>query len=199
MQQPPAGILKKLFPELIFDFKSENQNAVFLTFDDGPDPDVTPWVLDTLAEYGAKATFFVLGKNISLYTRYLTIFANAGMSIGNHSYSHPSGWKTETEEYVKDIRKASAFIPGALFRPPYGKITPAQIKILSAQFKILMWNRMTYDFSIRGKKFNPERIKPGDIVVFHDTKKAFPILREKLPATLNYLKEKNWEAKAITF
>ena len=168
----PPSIIRKLFPGLVWTIPNE-KNQVFLTFDDGPDPEVTPWILDTLGKYNAKATFFCLGKNVEKYPDLFERIKKEGHAVGNHSYSHLDGWKTRNKDYFEDVEKADKLIGRNLFRPPYGRIKPSQIRELKKKYKIVMWDVLSGDFD-PGKKTNKrlENIiqvtKSGSIIVFHD-------------------------------
>jgi len=170
----PPWILRKLFPELIWTIPNE-ENKVFLTFDDGPDPEVTPWVLDMIGKYDAKATFFCLGRNVEKYPELFKRIKDEGHGVGNHSYSHLDGWRTRNREYFADIERADRLIGSPFFRPPYGRITPSQIKVLKKKYKIVMWDLLTGDFDPKASlKKCARRIekftKSGSVVVFHDNR-----------------------------
>lgn len=190
-------LIMKLFPELIWHFASREEdpkNQVYLTFDDGPTPDVTPWVLDCLKEYQARATFFCLGRNVDKYPGIYRQILEGEHAVGNHTYSHLKGWKTPDQEYIDDIRLAGHSIDSELFRPPYGKVRKAQIRTIRKDYRIVMWDILSrdYDHSISPQQClaNVEaNIKPGSIVVFHDSLKA----RTNLSYTLPRLLEKYYE------
>jgi peptidoglycan/xylan/chitin deacetylase (PgdA/CDA1 family) len=185
-------LLMKLFPELIWHFASreeEKTNQVYLTFDDGPTPEVTPWVLDCLREYNARATFFCLGRNVDRYPGLYEQILDEGHAVGNHTYSHLKGWKTPNSEYIDDIRLASYSIDSPLFRPPYGRFRQAQIREISKDFNIVMWDILSqdYDPGVSPQKClaNVEvNIRPGSIIVFHDSQKARKNLYYALPQVL---------------
>jgi peptidoglycan/xylan/chitin deacetylase (PgdA/CDA1 family) len=197
----PPRFFTKLFPSFIWSFPDE-KDGVFLTFDDGPTQDVTLWVLDQLKRYNAKATFFVLGKNVELNPDIFDRIVSEGHKIGNHSYSHLKGWATETGQYVQDIDFANGFVHSNLFRPPYGRIKTSQIKILRDHYKIIMWDVLSMDYS---KRVSPRRvvnnvinhIHPGAIIVFHDSKKAERNLRYALPRVLEAISQKGLTFKRI--
>lgn len=164
-------------------------NSLFLTFDDGPHPDITPKVLDLLDRYGAKATFFCVGENVYRYPGVYEEIIRRGHRTGNHTYNHLSGWTNSNARYYDNIRKAADLIGSDLFRPPYGRITPLQAAVLKKQYRIIMWSILTRDYEYR---LNKEKAAanliaqsgPGDIVVFHDSERAevnmFYILRQML-------------------
>jgi|SRR6056297_609730 len=195
-----ANIAEKIMPTTTWSYPDRTRE-IFLTFDDGPVPETTPWLLDLLNQYNAKATFFLIGKNVEknqyLYQRIL----DEGHQVGNHTYSHVSGWKLGFNKYVEDIQLGNRFIKSHLFRPPYGKITPMQLKHLKKQFNIVFWDVLSYDFN---RKISGERClvnvlskyKDGSIIVFHDSMKAFKNLEYALPLVLDHFK--NLEYKFAT-
>ncbi|MCI5058907.1 MAG: polysaccharide deacetylase family protein [Flavobacteriales bacterium] len=172
-------------------FKIKDTENVHLTFDDGPHPEITPWVLEQLSKHQQKATFFILGKNAEAHPEIVERILHEGHKIGNHSYDHPNGWNTPKASFVDNVLKAKDIIDSELFRPPYGKITPGQISMLK-EFKIIMWDVLTgdYDQSKDSQKMLERIIKktqPGSIIVFHDSEKARENLFFVLPKYLNYL------------
>jgi len=183
-------IIKKLAPSLVYEI-NDDEKSVYLTFDDGPVPETTPFILDILSRYDAKATFFCLGKNVQQYPHLYQIIRETGHKTGNHSYSHLDGWKTKNKIYFDDIEAASHLIDSSLFRPPYGRITPAQIRHLKKKYKIIMWDVVSGDFdpgtSLRQCRDNVlDNVSPGSIVVMHDSLKA----KEKVLGTLPVIMEK---------
>lgn len=185
---------------MIFNIKSNND--IYLTFDDGPCPEVTPQVLKILDYYNAKATFFCIGKNVKNNPNLYNEIISEGHTIGNHTYSHLNGWKTKKKDYLNDIMKATEYIDSKLFRPPYGRITVNQYLSLRNDYKIIFWNVLTKDYS---KKLNPDdvlkrtinNIKPGAIIVFHDSIKASEKMLKVLPIILNKTKELGVQSKPI--
>ena len=191
-------LLMKVFPELIWRYKEkekEKTNHVYLTFDDGPTPGVTTWVLDTLRQFEAKGTFFCLGKNVEKHPDLYRKIIDEGHAVGNHTYSHLKGWQMDNTEYFNDIDLANCLIESNLFRPPYGKFKSSQIKHLSDNYKIVMWDILSQDYSLnisREKVLSNvlENIRGGSIVVFHDSVKAEPNLTFALPRVLESLSGK---------
>jgi peptidoglycan/xylan/chitin deacetylase (PgdA/CDA1 family) len=172
-------------------------HAVHLTFDDGPTPAVTPWVLDLLAAYEAKATFFVLGRNCALHPQLLQRIRSDGHAIGNHTWSHADGWAVPARRYLRDVLQAQPFAASALFRPPYGRVAPAMAALLSKRFSVVMWSVLSMDFDTRRKGEECARIvlnglRPGSIIVFHDSMKAEPRLRVALPLVLEHLRAQGY-------
>jgi peptidoglycan/xylan/chitin deacetylase (PgdA/CDA1 family) len=185
-------LIMKLFPELIWHFSSRGKTLdkfLYLTFDDGPTPEVTPWVLDCLKEYNAKATFFVLGRNVEKYPGIYQQILDGGHSVGNHTYSHLKGWKTGDSEYLDDIQLASHTVESGLFRPPYGRFRKTQIREIRKDYNIVMWDVLSqdYDQSVSPSKCLSNvtgNIRPGSIIVFHDSQKAKKNLYYALPQLL---------------
>jgi peptidoglycan/xylan/chitin deacetylase (PgdA/CDA1 family) len=176
------------------------EKKVYLTFDDGPIPEVTEFVLDILQKEKIKAHFFCIGKNVIENTAIYNRIIKEGHLVGNHTFNHLNGWKSSTEEYLKNIQEASKVIPSNLFRPPYGRITKKQIKQFSIhnfQFSIVMWDVLSGDFdesiSVENCYQNViQNIEPGSIIVFHDSVKAFPRMKEAMPRVLTWLKENKY-------
>ena len=174
---------------------------VYLTFDDGPVPDETPWVLEQLALFGAKATFFCVGENLEAYPDIARAALAAGHRLGNHTHRHRSGWATARPAYLADVAACEARLAALysevsatppLFRPPYGRLTRAQLRQLQADFRVVMWSVLTrdYDPGLRPEdclRFALEAVRAGDVVVFHDSRKAGPRLRHVLPRLLAHL------------
>ncbi len=193
-----------LYPERIWAF-SRSKNSVYLTFDDGPIPEVTPWVLDELKKYDAKATFFCIGENVKKHPEIYKRISSEGHAVGNHTFNHLNGVKTTPSNYIENTIQASALINSKLFRPPYGRIFPKQAKMLQKKgFKIVMWNIISYDYdaSISGEKCLQnvlKHIKPGSVIVFHDSLKAEKNLRYVLPKVLEFILEKGWKTSSIIY
>jgi len=198
----PPSIITRTINNVTWDYYGDHQR-IFLTFDDGPTPIVTTWVLDLLAEFDALSTFFCLGRNVERNPELYRQILHAGHSVGNHSYSHLKGFNTSLQDYLDDIRLAGGFIDSQLFRPPYGRILPAQIKALATTYRIIMWDVLSYDYrwNLSGEnvfKNVISSVRPGSIIVFHDSEKSFENLRSALPRVLEYLKEKKFEFMPIT-
>jgi peptidoglycan-N-acetylglucosamine deacetylase len=167
---------------------------IYLTFDDGPTPGVTPWVLCLLEEYQMKATFFCLGKQVEQFPELFRIIKEKGHDTGNHSFSHPNGWKTSFRSYIDDIKKADSFIQSSLFRPPYGKIGIRQWLFLRKIFKIKFWTCLIHDFNsaIPSDKLLKKLKKnsfQGAVIILHDSEKSYSQLKTILPLYLDYLKQ----------
>lgn len=206
---PP--IIQKIFKNYRWRF-SLNKKEIYLTFDDGPTPEITAFVLDELQKYNAKATFFCVGKNIEKHPEILQKIISDEHAVGNHTQNHLNGWKTENTNYINnvievektlDLLTFKTFKPH-LFRPPYGKIKKTQAKKLqNLGYKIIMWDVLSADFdtSITKEKCLENVLKNttnGSVVVFHDSIKAFEKLKHTLPKVLEYYSEKGFTFKAIT-
>ncbi len=196
--------IKHLFNKQIWSFETD-QKILYLTFDDGPIPEVTPWVLKQLSKYNAKATFFCIGDNIKKHPKIYNQLIEENHKIGNHTFSHLNGWKTSCNNYLKDIKKAGGLIKSRLFRPPYGKISPKQANALRKEgFSIIMWDVLSADFdnSISNEKcFNNviNNTNDGSIIVFHDSIKAQSRLKYVFPKVLEYYTKQGYVFEAINF
>lgn len=206
------GIFRLLYPKRLWAL-SRNEKNIYLTFDDGPIPEVTPWVLEQLKEYHAKATFFCIGKNIQKHPEIFRKIIAEGHSVGNHTFHHLNGWKTEISKYVENVEKTGKQMTDdggqllknteLIFRPPYGKITGKQAKLLQKKgYQIIMWDVLSGDFdqSISQEKCLEnvlKNTKPGSIVIFHDSIKAEENLRYVLPKTLAFFKERGFDFKSL--
>ncbi|TGV00938.1 polysaccharide deacetylase family protein [Flavivirga rizhaonensis] len=212
-------IVKKIFPKYIWDIPSIDK-VIYLTFDDGPTPEITNWVLETLKAYNAKATFFCIGNNIEKHPDIFQNIVDAGHSIGNHTYNHIKGWKTKSKDYLKNIEKAQETINDQipnnnskivnrqslivnLFRPPHGQITPKQGKrLIALGYKIIMWDVLSFDWD---KSISKEtclnnvtnKATHGSIIVFHDSIKASKNMQYTLPKVLEFFSKKGYTFKAI--
>lgn len=202
--------VKRIFPKYIWDIPN-TENKIYLTFDDGPIPEVTEWTLAQLKKHNAKATFFCIGDNIQKHPEVFQKVIEHGHAIGNHTFNHLKGWETSLEDYIKNTRKCSETInicqPNTehcqLFRPPYGKIKPSQAGALrKLGYKIIMWDIISMDFD---QTITPEEClnnilkntQSGSIIVFHDSVKAWKNLEYVLPKTLEYLNEKGFVCEKL--
>ena len=194
----------KLFSGSIWEMPV-TQKIIYLTFDDGPHPIVTPFVLDELDKYNAKATFFCIGNNVLEHPGIYKRILYQGHAVGNHTHNHLDGWKTENAKYLQNILEARKNIDSHLFRPPYGRITRNQRKLLMHQdepFKVIMWNVLSGDFDVN---ITPEKClenvlqntKSGSVIVFHDSEKAYERLKFALPAVLKHFSDKGYQFEKI--
>jgi peptidoglycan-N-acetylglucosamine deacetylase len=187
------SLLKKIYPSLVWNIQT-NDKILYLTFDDGPIPEVTPFVLNALEKYKAKATFFCIGDNVKKYPDIYKMVKDAGHQVGNHTFNHLNGWQTNTVLYMQNILKCDEHTGTHYFRPPYGRISPSQIRAFKTKYpngKIIMWDVLSGDFdkAIDAEKCYQNVIKsaePGSIIVFHDSIKAYPRLCAALPRALEY-------------
>ena len=203
-------IVQSVFNKYIWRFPT-HKKVVYLTFDDGPEPDITPWVLHRLSEYNAKATFFCIGENVEKNPLIFNKIISEGHAIGNHTQTHLNGWNTNTKTYLEDFDKATRTLKSAtsevnkvtLFRPPYGRIKRNQgAEILKKGFQIVMWDVLSGDFD---KTITPEKclknvtknVRNGSIVVFHDSKKSFKNLKFVLPKVLEHLDKQGFVFRTI--
>lgn len=195
------SVFSFLYPKLLWN-KSRTEKTIYLTFDDGPIANITPWVLLQLKKYNAKATFFCIGDNVTKNPKEFKQIVDMGHSVGNHTNNHLNGWKTQTTKYIQNITLAAATIKSNLFRPPYGKITRKQINVLISNYKIVMWDVLSYDFdtNLTGKKCADivlKKAKNGSIIVFHDSLKAEKNLKICLPIVLQALSLKGYDFKVL--
>lgn len=214
--------LRKIYPTCIWNIPV-NDKTVFLTFDDGPHAEATQFVLQQLHQYHAKATFFCIGKNVAQHPEIFEQIKAAGHAVGNHTMNHANGWKTSDEDYLKEIAAADILIGSKLFRPPYGRIKKSQLrKIQGSRLKgagilnlanelpiancqllsVVMWSILSGDFDegIDGEQCYQNvirHVRPGSIIVFHDSLKALPRLQYALPRLLEWLKQNGYQSKAI--
>ncbi|MBQ2838707.1 MAG: polysaccharide deacetylase family protein [Muribaculaceae bacterium] len=201
IEQPPL-LYRILFPEAIWRIKRKKQRVVYLTFDDGPIPEVTPWVLDTLDKYDIKATFFMVGDNARRHPWLVEEIKKRGHSYGNHTMHHLQGFKVTTLRYMRDITEANDYIDSTLFRPPHGLMRWSQAKAIKDRYNIVMYDLVTRDYSY---KLNGEEVlanvrhyvRNGSIIVFHDSLRAEHNLKYALPKAIEWLKSEGYEILPI--
>lgn len=195
------NIAKNVFPKLLWSKKSAKKE-IYLTFDDGPTPHITEWVLQELKRFNAKATFFCLGKNVVLYPDIFEQIQQDGHSVGNHTYHHLNAWKTPINQYLQDIESCEKVFHSELFRPPYGKLKPGIRRKILENYNIVMWDVLSYDFD--EKITNDEcfenvkkHTNSGSIIVFHDSVKAEERLKFALSNTLKYFTNEGYIFKPL--
>lgn len=194
-------LLEKIYPSAHWRIPVKD-NSVYLTFDDGPHPTITPKVLDLLDKYRAKATFFCIGRNVEQFPKIFEDIVERGHQIGNHTFGHLNGWKTLNKDYFEDVGLAANFIESNLFRPPYGRITTSQLWKLKKDYKIIMWDVLSMDFS---KNINPahclanviSNVRKGSVIVFHDSEKACENMLFALDKSLEYLSDAQFKMVKI--
>lgn len=195
------AVVQRLLPGYVWRMPTK-EKALYLTFDDGPIPEVTPWVLDTLRGFDARATFFCVGENVQRHPDIFKRILAEGHAVGNHTHQHLNGWKTNTSVYLQNIKTCAGLVTSNLFRPPYGRLMSDQAAALRKQYRIVMWDVLSGDFdqSIRPEKCwdNIRRYaRPGSIVVLHDSLKAEGNIRYALPALLEYFSGEGWRFDSI--
>jgi peptidoglycan/xylan/chitin deacetylase (PgdA/CDA1 family) len=204
----PPALVRSVYRQCLWSVKT-TEKVLYLTFDDGPIPQVTPFVLDELKRYGAKATFFCIGNNIDVNPEIFQRIQDEGHGIGNHSYNHLNGWQTANDEYYTNIEKCSEILSGyglagpkQLFRPPYGKLKPAQYKFLKDRYRIVLWDVLSFDFDL---KMSEEKVLsnvianagPGSVIVFHDSLKAQAKMEYALPKVLEHFSAKGFKFEKL--
>lgn len=200
MRVNPGRVLRWMFPDVIW--KMDDPDGIYLTFDDGPTPGVTEWILQTLDRYNAKATFFVLGKNVELYPDLYRMIIERGHKVGNHTYSHQKGWGMSLERYIEDVDLAGDMVHTELFRPPYARITRTQLRTVAQRYRIVMWNVLSRDYN---RRLSPKKclrgtikgLSGGDIISLHDSAKSFRNTSYVLPALLRAAREQGLECKIL--
>ncbi len=197
----PPYALQKLYSKALWRVPV-NEKIIYLTFDDGPIPEITTWILELLKQKKIHATFFCVGNNVNKYPELYTQILQNGHATGNHTYNHLNGWNTHTPSYIRNTLQCSELVRSTLFRPPYGRIKKNQLRILSTRFKIVMWDVLSGDFD---KKISPEQClanckkysREGSIIVFHDNIKAWKNLSYVLPAYIDYCLENGFKFEVL--
>ncbi|MDS1032860.1 polysaccharide deacetylase family protein [Porphyromonadaceae sp. NP-X] len=182
--------------------KNSSEKVVYLTFDDGPVPEVTPQVLSVLDDFNIKATFFCVGDNVNKYPELYREILLKGHSVGNHTFHHLNGFKVEHEQYLNDVEQASQLIDSRLFRPPYGKLTRREKKILEQKFQIVLWDVISYDYD---RNLSPSQVlenvkqnsRNGSVILFHDSVKAKNNMLSVLPDAINFLLAKGFRFERL--
>lgn len=200
MRINPGTFLRWMFPGVIWSV--DDPEGIYLTFDDGPTPGVTEWILQTLDRYNAKATFFVLGKNVELYPDLYQMILDRGHKVGNHTYSHQKGWHMSLERYIEDVDLAGDMVHTELFRPPYAQITRAQLRQVAQRYRVVLWSVLSRDYN---RKLSPKKclrgtlrgLRGGDIISLHDSAKSFRNTSYVLPALLRTARERGLTCKIL--
>ena len=193
------------YPSLLWEMPKTGEKTLYLTFDDGPHPLITPKILEILKRYNAKATFFCIGNNVKKYPKTFELIKKEGHSVGTHTFNHENGWKTKTDDYIKSFQDANELIHSNLFRPPHGKIKRSELKklkTLNSTLKIVAWTVIAYDWD---HALSPEDVYQnvvknagdGSIVTFHDSLKAYSNMISALPRVLEYYSKKGFVFKAL--
>lgn len=199
------SVIQKLFPSFHWkvDTPQDDAPVIYFTFDDGPIPQVTPWIQEQLAAFNAKATFFCVGNNARRYPELMEATLAGGHTIGNHTMHHLDGWKSENMPYFHDIRHCALQVKSSLFRPPYGRLKPAQAQFLTRHYEVVMWDVLSGDFD---PELSPDdcfdnvvrNARSGSIVVFHDSLKAEETVRAVLPRLLKHYADLGYRFDALT-
>ncbi len=200
--EQPAIYLRWLYPRALWRM-DRHEKVVYLTFDDGPIPESTPFILETLRHYGIHATFFMVGDNVRKHPELYQRIVNEGHQFGNHTHNHISGFRHGLHEYSYNVEKANAYIRSHLFRPPHGWMRLAQYALLSRKYKVVMWDLVTRDYS---KWLTAQDVvnnikhyaRPGSIITFHDSLKSIDKLRTALPASIEWLLQEGYRFGVIT-
>lgn len=199
--EQPSKWLRWLYPQALWRM-DVNDHSVYLTFDDGPIPESTPYILKVLKEFDVKATFFVVGDNVRKYPELYQQILNDGHRVGNHTYNHIGGARHSIYTYEKNVKKCDELIHSNLFRPPHGWMRPTQYHRFKHKFRIVMWDLVTRDYSKRLSAYDVVRnvhlyARNGSIITFHDSLKSIDKLHYALPASLRYLKSQGYEFKVF--
>lgn len=203
IERPPKWF-RCLFPGAVFRLPSKRgeKKRVFITFDDGPIPEATPWVLDTLDRFGIKATFFMVGQNVERNPGLLDEVKRRGHAVGNHTLHHIQGASATTMRYMRDSAEGARLTGSSLFRPPHGWLRPRQLKALKKHYRVIMYDLVSRDYS---KRLTSEEVvdivkryvRNGSIIVFHDSIKSMPRLKTALPICLQWLKDEGYEFEIL--
>ncbi|MDR2954917.1 MAG: polysaccharide deacetylase family protein [Prevotella sp.] len=201
IEQPPK-LYRWLFPGAIWRKPVEGKKTVYLTFDDGPIPEITPWVLDVLDKYDVKATFFCVGDNVHKYPDIYKMVLDRGHQVGNHTFNHIQGIRKFSKRYLHNTMLASRHIESNLFRPPHGHMRISQFFTLRRKYQIVMWDVVTRDYS---KRMTPEQVldnvkkytRDGSVIVFHDSLKAEKNMKYAMPRSIEWLKEQGYTFELI--
>lgn len=199
--EQPAKFLRWLYPHALWRM-DKHERAIYLTFDDGPIPEVTPWVLEVLDFYEIRATFFMVGDNVRKHPEVFEMVKNAGHRLGNHTFHHIGGLRRNYKTYMADVEEANKLIQTDLFRPPHGWMTTPQYARVSRKYKVVMWDLVTRDYSTRlnGRDvlLNVRRFtRNGSIITFHDSLKSQDKLIYALPRAIEWLKSQGYEFKVF--
>ncbi len=199
--EQPSKWLRWIYPSALWRM-DPTEHSVYLTFDDGPIPESTPFILDTLREHGVKATFFMVGENVQRYPELYHRILEEGHSVGNHTYNHMGSLRHYVVTYVKNTEKANELIHSDLFRPPHGWMWLGAYNVLRRKYKIVMWDLVTRDYSHLLNAFDVLRnvvlySRNGSIITFHDSLKSIEKLHYALPASIRYLKDQGYEFKTL--
>lgn len=194
-------ILQYLFADFLWKIDT-NEKVIYLTFDDGPHPVITPWIIDLMNKYNAKGTFFLIGDAVSRHPDLYQLYKANGHQVGNHTYKHIKGWLSRKKNYLKEIAKCAKIVESNLFRPPYGQINLQAIQEIKKKYKVVMWDVLSWDFDTKtsaktclSNVINSS--KEGSIIVFHENEKSIKNIMYALPKVLEHFTKLGYEFKAI--
>ena len=194
-------ILRYLFADFLWKIDTD-EKVIYLTFDDGPHPAITPWIIDLMNQYNAKGTFFLIGDAVSKHPDLYQLYKANGHQVGNHTYRHIKGWRSRKKKYLNEVAQCAEFVESSLFRPPYGQINLRSIREIKKKYKIVMWDVLSWDFD---KETSTEIClsnvinctKEGSIVVFHENEKSMKNIMYVLPKVLKHFTKQGYQFKAI--
>ncbi len=194
-------LLTKVYPRAIWRMNT-TARKIYLTFDDGPVPEVTPWVLDVLKEAFIKATFFCVGENVVRHPEIYERILRENHSVGNHTHHHLNGWKTPFQTYIDNVQQCAQYVTSSLFRPPYGRMRKDQRQLIETHFTIVMWDVISGDFD---ERLSPEKclknvvscVRNGSIILFHDSYKAQKNMQYTLPRFISFAKSQGYEFEKL--
>ncbi|MCQ2195486.1 MAG: polysaccharide deacetylase family protein [Paludibacteraceae bacterium] len=201
IEQPPTAF-RICFPNAAWRIP-QKEKTVYLTFDDGPIPEVTPWVLDILKQYGVKATFFCVGDNVRKHPDVFKQVIDAGHKVGNHSFNHIQGFKYSTKDYMENVEKADALIHSVLYRPPHGQLYIRQLRKLKKKYQVVMWDVVTRDYNkdLSGEfvlNVVKRKARNGSIIVFHDSLKAEKNMKYAMPKAIEWLLQEGYKFEVLS-
>jgi peptidoglycan/xylan/chitin deacetylase (PgdA/CDA1 family) len=194
---------KFFLPQIICRPNTNGKKMVYLTFDDGPIPETTPYILDTLNKYGIKATFFCVGENVKKHPELYKHITEEGHFVGNHTFNHLKGWATPLKTYLGNVSQCAEYVASDLFRPPYGKMTFRQYNTLKKKYRLIFWDVLSPDFDATSSaqqclEIIKKKTRTGSILVFHDNIKAKNKLTELLPQALDFLRLEKYDIQPVT-
>lgn len=197
------GFAKFFLPKIICRIPQPDKKTAYLTFDDGPNPKTTPYILGVLKKYGLKATFFCVGENVKKHPELYNLIIEEGHFVGNHTFNHLKGWKTKHQEYIDNVNQCSAYVSSTLFRPPYGKMSLRQYNALKNRFHLIFWDVLAPDFDVNCPAEDcltivKKKTRPGSILVFHDNLKVKNKLANLLPDAIEFLIGEKYDIQPVT-
>ena len=195
-------IIQLLFADFLWKIDTD-EKVIYLTFDDGPHPVITPWIIDLMNKYDAKGTFFLIGDAVSKNPDLYQLYKTNGHQVGNHTFTHIKGWQSRKKNYLKEITQCSEVVESSLFRPPFGQINLQSIREIKKQYKVVMWDVLSWDFNTKTSAETclsnvVNNSRKGSIVVFHENEKSMKNIMYVLPKVLEHFTKLGYKFKAIT-